>query len=66
MFLDDKPHFFGRRKGRRIRKAKTALLEDFLPRVALDPQNPLAFGIIPEKICLEIGFGDGVLSLIHI
>ena len=52
MFLDDKPHFFGRRKGRRIRKAKTALLEDFLPRVALDPQNPLAFGIIPEKICL--------------
>ena len=60
MFLDDKPHFFGRRKGRRIRKAKTALLEDFLPRVALDPQKPLAFGIIPEKICLEIGFGDGV------
>ena len=59
-FLDDKPHFFGRRKGRRIRKAKTALLEDFLPRVALDPQKPLAFGIIPEKICLEIGFGDGV------
>lgn len=60
MFLDNKPHFFGRRKGRRIRKAKTALLEDFLPKVALDPQNPLAFGIVPQKICLEIGFGDGV------
>lgn len=44
MFLDDKPHFFGRRKGRRIRKAKTALLEDFLPRWRLirKIRSPLA------------------------
>ncbi len=59
MFLDDKPHFFGRRKGRRIRKAKTALLEEFLPQVTLSLQNPFSFGIEPKKICLEIGFGDG-------
>ena len=31
MFLEDKPHFFGRRKGRVIRKTKTTLLESFLP-----------------------------------
>ncbi len=60
MLLSDKPHFFGRRKGRRIRKAKSSLLQDFLPRVLLDPEKPLNFGFKPQKICLEIGFGDGV------
>ncbi len=59
MFLDDKPQFFGRRKGRRIRKAKTALLENFLPQVALNPRQPLQFGTEVRQICLEIGFGDG-------
>lgn len=56
---EDKPHFFGRRKGRRIRKAKTALLEDFLPQVKLNTEAPLAFAASAKKICLEIGFGDG-------
>ena len=32
----DKPKFFGRRKGRTIRKAKSFLLEDFLPEVCLN------------------------------
>lgn len=59
MFLELKPNFFGRRQGRRIRKAKSALLETFLPKVTLDTQNPLHFGISPEKVYLEIGFGDG-------
>ena len=59
MFLDDKPQFFGRRKGRRIRKVKTALLETFLPQVALNPRQPLQFGTEVRQICLEIGFGDG-------
>lgn len=59
MFIDDKPQFFGRRKGRRIRKAKTSLMETFLPQVALNPQKPLDFGCDVKKVCLEIGFGDG-------
>ncbi len=54
------PQFFGRRKGRRIRKAKTVLLEEFLPSIKLDTNAPLKFGIKPQKICLEIGFGDGI------
>ena len=35
MFLSEAPKFFGRRKGRIIRKAKTTLLEAFLPEVRL-------------------------------
>lgn len=59
MFLSDKPHFFGRRQGRRLRKAKSGLYETFLPQVALDPKNPLQFGTEVDKVWLEIGFGDG-------
>ena len=56
---EDKPKFYGRRQGRKIRKAKSCLLDSFLPKVMLNPSNPLEFGINPEKIYLEIGFGDG-------
>lgn len=51
--LADKPKFFGRRKGRTIRKAKTNLLEVFLPHIK--------FMSMPDssKTYLEIGFGDG-------
>lgn len=59
MFLNDKPHFFGRRQGRRLRKAKSGLYETFLPKVALNPKNPLQFGAEVDKVWLEIGFGDG-------
>ncbi len=59
MRLSDKPHFFGRRVGRRLRRAKSALLDSFLSTVAVDPKQPLAFGCKTEKIFLEIGFGDG-------
>lgn len=55
--------FFGRRKGRKIRKAKTALLEQFLPKVAIaegtKKVTPNIFGVKPERLSLEIGFGGG-------
>lgn len=57
------PKFFGRRKGRTIHKAKTFLLENFLQKIAIHEntvfnKNTL-FGIKPDEIHLEIGFGDG-------
>ena len=61
--FSEKPKFFGRRKGRIIHKAKSFLLENFLPHILLDktPQKSLAdcFGQAKQKYCLEIGFGDG-------
>ena len=54
--------FFGRRKGRKIRKAKTSLLERFLPQVKVKQGEKIApemFGAKVEKMCLEIGFGGG-------
>lgn len=59
----DKPKFFGRRKGRTIHKAKSFLLEDFLPRILIRQDKKIAVTeLFPEpkqKYCLEIGFGDG-------
>lgn len=60
---DSTPKFYGRRQGRRIRKAKTTLLEAFLPDVSLNPDKPLdskgLFGAPVKEIYLEIGFGNG-------
>jgi len=57
------PKFFGRRKGRTIRKAKSLLLERFLPMVKIDEktvwEKEKLFGMPVGKVCLEIGFGDG-------
>lgn len=65
----DKPDarrgFFGRRKGHRLSPHQQALMEDLLPRLALDlaasaPQQ-LA-GLFPtsiDEVHLEIGFGGG-------
>lgn len=62
-FISDKPKFFGRRKGRVIRKAKSTLLETFLPEIKITDQTKLdkntLFGVPVEEICLEIGFGSG-------
>ena len=57
------PKFFGRRQGRRIRKAKTSLLESFLPKLQIN-QNTVfkketLFGVPVKSVCLEIGFGNG-------
>lgn len=58
--------FFGRRKGKAIKSSKMKLLEDLLPR--LKPVLPEAgsffdmekfFGIHPQEIWLEVGFGGG-------
>ena len=61
--LHDKPKFFGRRKGRTIHKAKSFLLDSFLPRVLLRSTESVVlekcFAEPKEKYCLEIGFGDG-------
>ena len=63
MFIDDRPHFFGRRKGRIIRKTKTTLLETFLPTLKIDAQTdftaPDLFVVPVKLVCLEIGFGNG-------
>lgn len=63
MFLENKPHFFGRRKGRVIRKTKTTLLETFLPALKITEQTAFdrntLFGTPVREICLEIGFGNG-------
>lgn len=56
------PKFFGRRKGRTIRKAKSFLLENFLPRVRLENRNldlASCFAEPKKGYYLEIGFGDG-------
>ena len=62
-FISDKPKFFGRRKGRIIRKAKTTLLDAFLPKVRLKDDctfdKETMFGKKVEKVYLEIGFGNG-------
>ncbi len=57
------PKFFGRRQGRRIRKAKTSLLERFLPQLQINKNSVFKtsdlFGIPVKSVCLEIGFGNG-------
>lgn len=58
-----RPKFYGRRKGRVVRKAKTTLLESFLPEIKISSATKFdkqtMFGLPVEKVCLEIGFGDG-------
>ena len=62
MYQDNTPKFFGRRKGRTIRCAKTALLKQFLPQIKINKDasiDPVMFGTPVDKIYLEIGFGNG-------
>lgn len=62
MLLTDQPKFYGRRQGRKIRKAKTGLLERFLPEILITPKTEISknmFGCPIDEICLEIGFGNG-------
>ena len=58
--LPDKPKFYGRRKGRTIHKAKSFLLDTFLPEILFKTGDDFfsSFGK-KDKYCLEIGFGDG-------
>ena len=56
------PKFFGRRKGRIIRCAKTVLLEKFLPKIRISKGTiitPEIFNFKISELYLEIGFGSG-------
>ncbi len=57
------PKFFGRRKGRVVRKAKQFLLDNMLPQLKVtqteDFDKIKLFGAGVQDVCLEIGFGDG-------
>ncbi|MCM1323578.1 MAG: tRNA (guanine(46)-N(7))-methyltransferase TrmB [Acetobacter sp.] len=57
------PKFFGRRKGRVVRKAKQFLLENMLPQMKISSVEDFADDIFDKNLsgerCLEIGFGDG-------
>ncbi|MDD4555781.1 MAG: tRNA (guanosine(46)-N7)-methyltransferase TrmB [Alphaproteobacteria bacterium] len=59
--INEKPKFYGRRQGRKIRKAKGNLLDVFLPQIKIDTQKNFqeTFNQSFAKTCLEIGFGDG-------
>ena len=59
-------HSFGRRRGRKLRAGRAALLDTLLPalRVALPPGDPAVdpasfFATPPRELWLEIGFGGG-------
>lgn len=60
---EEKPKFFGRRKGRTIRKAKSFLLDNFLSSIAINNESIKClddlFTTPKNHYCLEIGFGDG-------
>ena len=60
---DANPKFFGRRKGRTIHKTKQTLIEKFLPKIAIKADSNTdfyhLFSFEPQKMMLEIGFGNG-------
>ena len=49
--------FYGRRKGKPLRRQHSELMQDLLPQLAVDLANPLAG--MGERRWLEIGFGGG-------
>ena len=57
--------FFGRRKGHRLRKRQSELVETLLPRLAIDlgqpapPDLAALFSAAVSDVQLEIGFGGG-------
>ena len=55
------PHFYGRRRGRKLRTTMQQLLDTRLPVLRLDPDSPPAtqFDGAPDDLFLEIGFGGG-------
>jgi tRNA (guanine-N7-)-methyltransferase len=47
--------FFGRRRGKTLRRHHLQLMEELLPKLRVDLNNPLPVG----EVWLEIGFGGG-------
>ena len=55
---------YGRRKGKKLRSFQAGLIEDELPRLAVDVSGPVGdpralFDPAAEEVWLEIGFGGG-------
>ncbi len=64
--IQEDKRFYGRRRGKPIKKSRQTLIADLLPRVAIglpsggeqiDVQH--IFGITPREVWLEVGFGGG-------
>jgi tRNA (guanine-N7-)-methyltransferase len=57
--------FYGRRQGHKLRPHQAALFETLLPRLAIDPSEPIPsdlaslFARRVDQVRLEIGFGGG-------
>ncbi len=63
---DDRPRFYGRRRGKRLRQIPRSLIESVLPRLAIHIPPPPAklpltvlFPFVPRALWLEVGFGGG-------
>jgi tRNA (guanine-N7-)-methyltransferase len=54
---EKKFHFYGRRKGKTLRRHHSGLMEQLLPQLRVALENPL--GATGERRWLEIGFGGG-------
>ena len=60
----DKPRFYGRRRGKKLRPGRVTLVEDLLPKLRV-PSGGAPFdpaGLFPDPVSdvwLEIGFGAG-------
>ena len=63
--MAEKLQFYGRRKGRPLRRTMRELLETRLPEIRFDPGRPAAAQFAdlpagtPDDLFLEIGFGGG-------
>jgi tRNA (guanine-N7-)-methyltransferase len=62
----ERPRFFGRRQGKALRRNALGLIEELLPRLALDVPEPgdliepaLLFPGALRSVWLEVGFGGG-------
>jgi tRNA (guanine-N7-)-methyltransferase len=51
--------FFGRRKGKALRAGQERLVTHLLPRLRVDPADPLSGLEVFDDLRLEIGFGGG-------
>ena len=58
---------YGRARGHKLRPRQERLLDETLPRLLLDPDNPLAsFGMRFSELWLEVGFGGGEHALAQV
>jgi len=54
---DKRFQFYGRRKGKSLRRHHSALMDELLPQLRVAPDNPLAG--VGARRWLETGFGSG-------